>query len=1382
MAEETREIKSVCPYCGVGCGIVMQVADNRVLKVTGDKLHPANRGKLCTKGLTCSKAITAAGRLAHAFLRKQRHQGPVQTEINVAIRETANRLNSIIQQHGPEAVALYVSGQMSLEAQYLANKLAKGFIATPNIESNSRLCMASAGSGYKQSLGADGPPGSYQDFEHADLFLVIGANMADCHPILFLRMMARVNAGARLIVVDTRRTATAEKASLFLQVKSGSDLMLLNGLLQLLVSQGKTDKDFIDRYTRGWEQMPEFLADYSVDKVAVATGLTEQDIRQAADWIGESSAWMSCWTMGLNQSIQGTLNTSALCNLHLATGTICRPGCGPFSLTGQPNAMGGREMGYMGPGLPGQRSLLSAEDRRFTENVWGLPSGSLPAHGGHGTVDMFQQMAAGTIKACWIICTNPAASMANRQQVIRGLQQAELVITQDAFLDTETNRYADVLLPGALWAEAEGIMINSERNVTLMKQAVNPPGDAMADWQIITRVACEMGFSQDFDYHSADEVFREIQQFHNPQTGYDLRGISYARLHDSPVQWPSSPDDQQSRHPIRYLSQEVIVTDKPAATPGIIFPTASGRAQFHCCLPVSPADPVDDDYPFVMNTGRLQHQWHTLTKTGRIPELNQLNPNPFVEIHPQDAQRLNIHPEQSVELRSRRGHAILPARISDRVLPGHCFAPFHWNDVFGENLSVNSLTGDAVDPVSLQPALKYCAVSLTPIHTSNIADADQPDAQPVAEAVMTESFATTAADLFAGQLVPGTSLSEMLNAEEQRYLQGYLAGLRLSPPDARNGIPVLPVTAPLGNDARLWVDGLLAGLYARAPLVSGLPSPLSAGQPAMITAAATAAPVRVLWSSTTGNAESFAAECVSQLEQAGIPARSGCVSDLEASELASAGRVLLVVSTFGDGDPPDNGLNFWQMLTAESAPSLASVSFSVLAFGDSSYDQFCGFGRRLDARLTELGAIRLSPRAECEAEDLQPARLWLENMTGLLRSGSAPVNILAEPTEANRESATVAVTAKYHRDEPYRATLLSRNRLNCEGSQKETRQIILSVDGTELSYQAGDALGIWPQNKPQSVSAVIHALQLEPQQPVTISSGQTLSLQEALTGYLDLSAVSRELAEYLGNHSLSGEFPPPLQQALAGDFTGWQQQQRVVDLLLAFPARVEAEEFIRYLRPMRPRLYSVSSSPLLTPDEIHLTVSVVRDGNNGMRDGVCSSFLADSAIGDTIQVFVKSQVSFRPPDDDTLPLIMIGPGTGIAPFRAFLQQRQASGARGHNWLFFGEQHADGDFYYRQELENFRHEGVLHRLDTAFSRDQPDKIYVQHRMLEQGSILWQWLTEGATVCVCGDASRMAKDVHQALLQIISEHGRMSSEEAEQWLSALNRQKRYLRDVY
>ena len=375
----TKSVKSVCPYCGVGCGIVLDVdvEKNRVVKVTGDKDHPTNFGRLCTKGNTCAEAISVSGRMECAYERPIRKEDPVKINIDEAISGTARRLRSIIDEHGPDAVSFYVSGQMSLESQYLINKLAKGFIGTNNIESNSRLCMASAGSGYKLSLGADGPPGSYQDFDRSDLFFVIGANMADCHPILFLRMMDRVKAGAKLIVVDPRRNATADKASLYMQIKPGTDLALLNGLLHLLVKNNSIDSAFIDAFTSGWENMLEFLEDYPPGKVAEVTGIAEADIRQAASWIGESPEWMSCWTMGLNQSTHGTWHTNAMCNLHLATGKICRPGSGPFSLTGQPNAMGGREMGYMGPGLPGQRSVFIESERAFIEDMWKRPRGTL---------------------------------------------------------------------------------------------------------------------------------------------------------------------------------------------------------------------------------------------------------------------------------------------------------------------------------------------------------------------------------------------------------------------------------------------------------------------------------------------------------------------------------------------------------------------------------------------------------------------------------------------------------------------------------------------------------------------------------------------------------------------------------------------------------------------------------------------------------------------------------------------------------------------------------------------------------------------------------------------------------------------------------------------
>ncbi|HSX99035.1 MAG TPA: molybdopterin-dependent oxidoreductase, partial [Streptomyces sp.] len=651
----TTQVRTVCSYCGVGCGMLLDVGmgpDGRrtVLKASGDKSHPANFGRLCTKGATTADMLAAPGRLTTALVRDDRGDEPVPTPVSDAIAETARRLRAIIDAHGPDAFAFYVSGQMSLEAQYLANKLAKGFIRTNQIESNSRLCMASAGTGYKLSLGADGPPGSYEDLDRADVFLVIGSNMADCHPILFLRMMDRVKAGAKLIVVDPRRTATAEKADLFLRIRPGTDLALLNGLLHLLHADGHTDPDFIAAHTEGWEAMPGFLAEYTPDAVAAITGIPADDIREAARLIGEAADWTSCWTMGLNQSTHGTWNTNALVNLHLATGAICRPGSGPFSLTGQPNAMGGREMGYMGPGLPGQRSVLVDEERAFVEELWELAPDTLRTDGvGKGTVEMFQKMADGEIKACWIICTNPVASVANRKTVIEGLEAAEFVVTQDVFADTETNAYADVVLPGALWTESEGVLVNSERNLTLAAPAADPPGEAMADWRIIAAVAREMGFEKGFSYDGAEQVFEEIKRAWNPKTGWDLRGVSYERLRSGSVQWPAAAEDGPARNPIRYADA--------GADGGLVFPTASGRAVFHARPHLPAAEMPDDDYPFVLNTGRLQHQWHTLTKTGRVAKLNRLNPGPFVEVHPQDAGELGVRDGDSVEVASRRGRA-----------------------------------------------------------------------------------------------------------------------------------------------------------------------------------------------------------------------------------------------------------------------------------------------------------------------------------------------------------------------------------------------------------------------------------------------------------------------------------------------------------------------------------------------------------------------------------------------------------------------------------------------------------------------------------------------------------------------------------------------------
>ncbi|ASV39055.1 reductase [Pseudomonas sp. NS1(2017)] len=1321
-----QSIRSVCPYCGVGCGIVMQVQDNKVVKVIGDKAHPTNFGRLCTKGTTCGQAIAESGRMENAYVRQAREHDPVRIGMDNALRETARRLRHTLDTHGPDALAFYVSGQMSLESQYLINKLAKGFVRTANIESNSRLCMASAGSGYKLSLGSDGPPGSYEDFDRADLFFVIGANMADCHPILFLRMMDRVKAGAKLIVVDPRRSATADKAHLFLPIKPGTDLALLNGLLHLLVKNGHTDPAFIAAFTEGWEAMPEFLEDYSPDQVAAITGLAEADIRQAADWIGQAAEWMSCWTMGLNQSTHGTWHTNALCNLHLATGALCRPGSGPFSLTGQPNAMGGREMGYMGPGLPGQRSVLVEADRAFIEELWQIPHDSLPRQAGSGTVAMFEQMAAGQIKACWIICTNPVASVPNRQTVIKGLQTAELVITQDAFLDTETNRYADILLPGALWAEAEGVMINSERNLTLMQKAVDAPGETLPDWQIIARVACEMGFANAFTYASAADVFEEIKRAWNPKTGYDLRGASYPRLREQPLQWPCASEDGADRNPIRYLG-----------TGTLAFATETGKAQFFARPHMPPAEMPEDAFPFVLNTGRVQHQWHTLTKTGKVATLNKLNPGPFVELHPEDASRLGIKDKDRVEIRSQRGIAVLPAVVTDRVRPGNCFAPFHWNDVFGENLAINAVTNDAVDPISLQPEFKYCAVALARVELIDHQFLDRPS--PVAE-----DTAMSRLDAFAEiagiRNLPAPPLSE----NERTYLAGFLSGLQSNAARQAVGVPTMPANAPLADASRLWLNGLLGGLFSHAQSVAA-PSPA----------------VTLLWASQTGNAEALAERFAKRLRDAGIAVELSAMSYFPARKLASTHTLALISSTFGDGDPPDNGEGFWHSLsTAETR--LESLRFAVLALGDPNYDQFCNHGKQLDQRLSELGATRLLERVDCDTEFEALADAWLVRFQQTL----APAKPVAPATPAGKTKL-------------YGSRLLLNRHLNPQSVHKETRQFALDLADSGLTYEAGDALGVRPRNCPDLVSELLDFTRLNASTCVNIDTFGDVPLQQALTQHFEIARPSSDTLAFIAERSTNPGLKHLLNPEHKAELNDWLWGRQLADVLQAYPIECSADELLGTLKRLQPRLYSIASSAKAYPQEVHLTVAAVRYGK---RKGVSSTFLADRVGDGEVPLFVQPSKHFRTPTDGDVPMIMIGPGTGIAPFRAFLQERRALGHQGRNWLFFGEQHAASDFYYQDELQGMQRDGLLNHLSLAFSRDQAQKIYVQDRIREQGAELWRWLQDGARLYICGDASHMAKDVDQALRQVAQTHGGLGVEGAVEYWRQLGEQKRYLRDVY
>jgi anaerobic selenocysteine-containing dehydrogenase len=684
----------------VGCGLLVRVEGGAAVRVKGDPSHPANLGDVCAKAVHLPATLRTDDRLCFPQLRARRDAPLERVPWDLALRVAAERLREIAAAHGPDAVAFYASGQLLTEEYYVASKLAKGFVGTNNFDTNSRLCMASAAVGYARSLGSDGPPAAYADIDEADCFFLVGTNTADCHPITFKRIRRRKLArpdDVVVIVADPRWTETADLADLHLALRPGSDIALLNGMLHVLWCEGRLDERFIAAHTSGWAAVRAVIAACPPERAAAVTGLGVEAIRQAARRFGAARAALSLWSMGVNQSHVGTDKNAAIINLHLATGQIGRPGAGPFSLTGQPNAMGGRETGGLSHLLPGYRLVADAGARGLVERAWGLPEGTISPRPGRSALEIFEGLASGEVRAVWIICTNPAASMPDLDLVEKALRQAELVIVQDAYHPTETTRFADILLPAAQWPEKDGVMTSSERRLTYLPKLTEPPGEALPDAEILARFAREMGWKNAFGHANAADIFGEFAAL-TAGTVCDYAGVSHARLRrDGPLQWPVPAPD----HP----GTARLYTDG-------VFPAPDGRARFVAVEHDEPAEPVDTSFPLTLTTGRVRDHWHTLTRTGKSPALMARTPEPVLEVNLRDAARAGVQDGDFVEVVSRRGKVVAQCRVSAAIREGTCFLPFHWGRRLGFYKSANNLTLGTRDPLSQQPELKACAVRL----------------------------------------------------------------------------------------------------------------------------------------------------------------------------------------------------------------------------------------------------------------------------------------------------------------------------------------------------------------------------------------------------------------------------------------------------------------------------------------------------------------------------------------------------------------------------------------------------------------------------------------------------------------------------------------------
>lgn len=697
-----RTTASTCCYCGVGCGVLIEHDNERIHGVTGDPLHPANYGRLCSKGSSLHLTGDLSARALYPELRLGKSLPRSRTDWDTALDHAAQVFARTLHEYGPDSVAFYISGQLLTEDYYAFNKLARALVGTNNIDSNSRLCMSSAVVGYKRSLGADAPPCNYQDIELADTLLIVGSNMAYAHPVLFRRLEQAKSQRPqmKIIVVDPRRTDTCELADLHLAIQGGTDVALFHGILHLLIWDEQIDRDYIDAHTEGFAELKALVRDYTPEHVARLCDISIEDLHTCARLIGQAQAFLSLWCMGLNQSTAGSAKNSALINLHLATGQIGRPGAGPFSLTGQPNAMGGRETGSLSNLLPGHREAGNAEHRREVAEYWGVDE--LPANPGLSAVDLFEQVRNGKIKALWIACTNPAQSMPDQTAIRQALNTCPFVVLQEAFHTTETAQYADLLLPAASWGEKQGTVTNSERRISNVRKAIAAPGAARADWSITVDFARRLqarllpGSAPLFDFATPESLFDEYKQLTRGRD-LDQSGISRALIdHLGPQQWPF-PEGATAGTARLYEDG--------------VFPTATGRARFISDAYVAPVERRDARFPMTLNTGRLRDHWHGMSRTGTAARLFGHVSEAVLSVNPDDMQRQRLQDGDLVQVHSRRGSLVLPISSDDSLRAGHVYLPMHWGDRFLKG-GVNQLTQPAHDPLSKQPELKHSGVRL----------------------------------------------------------------------------------------------------------------------------------------------------------------------------------------------------------------------------------------------------------------------------------------------------------------------------------------------------------------------------------------------------------------------------------------------------------------------------------------------------------------------------------------------------------------------------------------------------------------------------------------------------------------------------------------------